>query len=108
MDLEYRDVIVGSAPPPPGVTPNFVNPEYRSGGIVPISAVFTILSTVFLVLRLYTKIGIVHLFGLEDGMYGTRCFVGFIADLPKWRLSWLGYASSRLATMAQLRRSRKG
>ncbi|KAL8898003.1 MAG: hypothetical protein Q9192_002307 [Flavoplaca navasiana] len=56
----------GIIPPPAGVEANFVNPEYRSGGIVPITAVFFTLSTVFLALRIYTKARIIKVFGLED------------------------------------------
>ncbi|KAL8877571.1 MAG: hypothetical protein Q9198_004436 [Flavoplaca austrocitrina] len=56
----------GIIPPPAGVEANFVNPEYRSGGIVPIIAVFFTLSTVFLALRIYTKARIIKIFGLED------------------------------------------
>ena len=57
---------VGAYPPPPGVTPNFKNPDYFSGGIVPISAVFLGLSTLFLAARLYTKLKIIKVFGSED------------------------------------------
>ena len=57
---------IGIIPPPDGVTPNFIDPEYSSGGIVPICAVFLTLSTIFLVLRVYTKAHIIKIFGLED------------------------------------------
>lgn len=43
----------GVFPAPPGVTPNFENPELRTVGLVPLICIFTFLSTVCLVLRLY-------------------------------------------------------
>ncbi|KAL8931551.1 MAG: hypothetical protein Q9216_007162, partial [Gyalolechia sp. 2 TL-2023] len=57
---------VGVIPPPPGVTPNFENPEYRSGGIVPLACVFLPLVAIFMALRIYTKVRIIKVFGLED------------------------------------------
>ena len=57
---------VGAFPPPPGVTPNFAHPDYISGGVVPISAVFLTLSTLFVAARLYTKLKITKVFGSED------------------------------------------
>ena len=62
----------GIIPPPAGVEANFVNPEYRSGGIVPITAVFVTLSTVFLALRIYTKARIIKVYGLEDSTFLSR------------------------------------
>ncbi|KAL9617324.1 MAG: hypothetical protein Q9204_008491 [Flavoplaca sp. TL-2023a] len=59
----------GIIPPPAGVEANFVDPEYRSGGIVPVTAVFLTLSTVFLALRIYTKARIIKVFGLEDSTH---------------------------------------
>ena len=57
---------VGVIPPPPGVTPNFEHPAYHSGGIVPIAAVFIPLAAIFMILRVYTKLRIIRVFGLED------------------------------------------
>lgn len=57
----------GAIPPPPGVTPNFIDPHKVTGGVVPVSAVFLTLSTIALGLRLYTKIGVLKMFGKEDG-----------------------------------------
>ena len=56
----------GIVPPPPGVVPNFANPAYKSDGVVPVTAVFLVLSTTFLLLRLYTKLRILKAFGVED------------------------------------------
>ncbi|KAL9027317.1 MAG: hypothetical protein Q9196_004142 [Gyalolechia fulgens] len=57
---------VGAVPPPPGVTPNFDNPDYRSGGIVPLACIFIPWAAIFMALRVYTKVRIIKVFGLED------------------------------------------
>lgn len=56
----------GISPPPPGVTPNFVDPPDHQLGVVPILIVFNSLATIALALRLYTKIHILKLVGWED------------------------------------------
>lgn len=57
---------IGVFPPPPGVLPNFENPEYRSAGIVPLAAILIPLTAIFMTLRVYTKLRIIKIFGLED------------------------------------------
>ncbi|KAL9597906.1 MAG: hypothetical protein Q9219_004859 [cf. Caloplaca sp. 3 TL-2023] len=57
---------IGVVPPPPGITPNFKNPQYHSGGIVPLACVFIPLAAIFMALRVYTKVRIIKVFGLED------------------------------------------
>lgn len=56
----------GIFPAPPGITPDYIHPEVRSYGFVPLSAVFTTLSTFSLALRLYTKGRIIRLLGWDD------------------------------------------
>lgn len=56
----------GLFPTPPGVQPNFVDPEQRTGGAVPLIATFLTLSTIFLIVRLYMKLHIVRAFGWDD------------------------------------------
>ncbi|KAL8765142.1 MAG: hypothetical protein Q9209_007690 [Squamulea sp. 1 TL-2023] len=56
----------GLFPSPPGVQPNSVDPEQRSGGAVPLIAVLLTLSTIFLIVRLYTKLWIVKALGWDD------------------------------------------
>ncbi len=46
-------VVVGAAPPPEGVTPNFENPEWIGYRLVIVSVVFPVLSLCFLIPRLY-------------------------------------------------------
>ena len=73
----------GFFPPPPGVKANFVNPEVRTGGLIPLVCVFVPLSTIFLAIRLYTKARIIRLLGWEDvaitlGWVCTMAFMGFL------------------------------
>lgn len=62
----HLDPNAGVVPPPPGVTPNYTNPDYHSGGIVPLACVFIPLAAIFMALRVYTKVRIIKVFGLED------------------------------------------
>ncbi|KAL8846418.1 MAG: hypothetical protein Q9221_008500 [Calogaya cf. arnoldii] len=67
----------GVFPAPPGVTPNYVNPEVKTYGFVPMTCVFLPLSTIFLILRLYTKARIIKILGWEDiaASLGWLCVV---------------------------------
>ncbi|PVH68619.1 hypothetical protein DL98DRAFT_375249, partial [Cadophora sp. DSE1049] len=58
--------IVGTLPPPPGVTPNFVNPEYIGHQVVVVNGIFLFLSTVVVVLRMYSRLYITSSAGIED------------------------------------------
>ena len=51
----------GIFPPPPGVTPNFVNPPDHQLGVVPILIVFNSLATIALALRLFIKVYILKI-----------------------------------------------
>lgn len=80
----------GIFPPPPGVTPNFTNPVVRTFGLYPLSIIFTVLSTICLTLRLYTKAHIIRIFGWEDVVVilGWMCTVSDVALL--WAVSYVG------------------
>ncbi|CAF9923628.1 hypothetical protein IMSHALPRED_005975 [Imshaugia aleurites] len=65
-DLGMNQTTVGAVAPPPGITANSIQLDRVPGGIVPVSAVFLSLSTVFLALRLYTKIRIVPPIRADD------------------------------------------
>jgi hypothetical protein len=58
--------IVGLAPPPPGVTPNFVHPESIAYHITITLAVCLVLCTCVLLLRLYTRYFITRMLGVDD------------------------------------------
>ena len=57
-----------AAPPPPGVTPNFVDPETRAPAVIAVSAVCLGLMWPVLTTRLYSKAWILRTFGWDDGM----------------------------------------
>ncbi|KAI9720829.1 MAG: hypothetical protein M1812_002668 [Candelaria pacifica] len=57
---------VGVLPPPPGVQPNFVNPESSAHGLVAVISVFLVFTILFVGARFYTKIFISHSVGWDD------------------------------------------
>lgn len=68
---------VGVVPPPPGVTPNFVNPErkyWTANHAIVITGLG--ISTSFLAMRLFTKIHVQRNFGFDDGMVFLFCSTG--------------------------------
>ncbi|KAH6715958.1 hypothetical protein BKA61DRAFT_672240 [Leptodontidium sp. MPI-SDFR-AT-0119] len=64
--LTIKSERVGIVPPPPGVTPNFTNPESRGYLIVIASIVLLVLSTTVLLLRLYSRRFLVHAVNFSD------------------------------------------
>ena len=79
--MEANLSIKGAFPPPPGIVPNFTNPDYISGGIIPISAVFLTPSTLFLALRIYTRVHILRIFLADDCKSEAYCYEGYAADV---------------------------
>ncbi|KAG4427639.1 hypothetical protein IFR05_016879 [Cadophora sp. M221] len=61
-----RQAIVGVLPPPPGVTPNFVDPEYIGHQVVVINGIFMFLATTVIALRMYSRLYIISSPGIED------------------------------------------
>ena len=53
--------------PPPGVTPNFIDPETRAPLVIVFSAISLGLMLPILVARLYTKAWVLHSSGWDDG-----------------------------------------
>ncbi|KAB8226401.1 hypothetical protein BDV33DRAFT_226894 [Aspergillus novoparasiticus] len=62
MDLSKIPV----APPPPGVTPNFDNPEGSKFKIYSVSLAMCSSATLVLLLRLYTRFYLLRTYGLDD------------------------------------------
>ncbi|KAF2179729.1 hypothetical protein K469DRAFT_753809 [Zopfia rhizophila CBS 207.26] len=56
--LSRRSNIGGILPPPPGITPNFVDPPSRATELIVAQVVFTLLSTVIVAIRVYTALAI--------------------------------------------------
>jgi hypothetical protein len=63
-------VVMGAAPPPPGVTPNFENPESIGYRLVIVAVVFSVLSLSFLIPRLYSAGFILRKWHADD----CKCF----------------------------------
>ena len=74
-----------------GMTPEIANPNSVANGIVPLSAVLLILSTICLALRVYTKVRLLKSFFAEDCESETSYHEGYIADFRQMLSSQLGY-----------------
>ena len=61
-------LILGALPPPEGVTPNFVNPYSIQPALIGTLVAALSVSTIFVFLRMYTKLFIRKSTGLEDCM----------------------------------------
>jgi hypothetical protein len=64
--LLRREELIGVIPPPSGVTPNFVDPPSLKNRIVITSIVCSIISAVFVTLRLYATGIIIRTMGMDD------------------------------------------
>lgn len=69
FDLSLREEIVGTVPPPPGVTPNFIDPPSLQHIILITNITLSFFSTFFVALRLYTTGLIIHSVGVDDCKY---------------------------------------
>lgn len=58
--------MIGALPPPPGVTPNFMNPYSIGDGLKAAGILFVVLTTLSTAIRLYTKFLIIKTHGWED------------------------------------------
>ncbi|KAI9793317.1 MAG: hypothetical protein M1833_000762 [Piccolia ochrophora] len=67
----------GMIPPPPGITPNFVDPPSIAYRLIVLFVVGTFISTSFIIMRLYTKARIIRAFGAED----VFCTLAWICTL---------------------------
>lgn len=64
--LYSRDDILGSAAPPPGVTPNFIDPPNNGHVVIIVNTVFATISLLFVGLRGYTAICITRRVRTDD------------------------------------------
>ena len=72
MESLTRREIVPAYPAPPGVTANFVNPDFIGTRLIIVCAVFSFLTVVCVVLRLYVRLRITKAFGIDDCKQPTR------------------------------------
>ncbi|KAF1977070.1 hypothetical protein BU23DRAFT_527374 [Bimuria novae-zelandiae CBS 107.79] len=68
FDLSLREENVGVIPPPPGVTPNFINPPSIHHIILITNIILLLISSLFMTLRLYTTRFIIRSVGVDDYM----------------------------------------
>jgi hypothetical protein len=62
---------VGAWPPPPGVVPNFANPESIGYRFILVSVLFPTIAIPICGLRLYTKRYILRAINLDDCMFNA-------------------------------------
>ena len=63
IDLAHTPTI----PPPPGVTPDFVNPQSRANSFVIGSAICTSFLLTIVLMRIYSRLWISRSFAVDDG-----------------------------------------
>lgn len=71
-----NSTIVAAVPPPPGVTPNFENPESISYRLVIVAVVFPLLALCFLIPRLYSATFIIRKWHHDDCKTIKRRYLG--------------------------------
>ena len=65
MSIDYAHT--PALPPPPGVTPNFVDPESQANLFVSVTAVCIALMLPIVIMRLYSRVCITRSFAIDDG-----------------------------------------
>lgn len=69
---------LGALPPPPGVTPDFVDPPTQRDGNIALHTVLLSLVTILVVLRLYTRVWVTKVpLGIEDYL----CVVSYLLSV---------------------------
>ena len=65
--------------------PNYVNPETRGNGLTVLNAIFLGLATIFVVLRIWSRLFVRKWFGLDD----VLIILGFVRllKLPQYGIS---------------------
>lgn len=70
----------GILPPPPGVEPNFINPQNQFHGCTPFVAFYLTINSLALVMRLYTRRFIIRAsLAIDD----CKCFYPYIDNMTK-------------------------
>lgn len=91
-DISRRQAIAGAPPPPAGVSPNFVNPPSNAKYNVLCQAVCIPVITVFVVLRLYTRV-FIHRKITGDDCKLSDLILRQLADVKRRLHSGLGRPS---------------
>ncbi|OCK73603.1 hypothetical protein K432DRAFT_265160, partial [Lepidopterella palustris CBS 459.81] len=103
------DSIIPAAYPPPGIIPNFDGRAAKAESVTIITAIFLSIAIIAVGLRLYTRIHLVRLFGLDDLLdYGVGKHlwdVPLSTFSPKLLKVWMVGAVSYSATMLAVKLS---
>lgn len=54
------------SPPPPGVTPNFIDPTSYANALIVVNVVFLVIMLITLTIRIFTKGMLLHSLGWDD------------------------------------------
>jgi hypothetical protein len=74
---DTRSSVTGAWPPPPGFTPNFVDPPSIAWQVAPIRVAFSSAATFFVILRIYTRGVLIRTLGIDDGKFFLNLTVHF-------------------------------
>lgn len=66
MSATSTPPLMGALPPPPGITPNFIDPYSIEEGLKAVLILLVVLTTLSTAIRLHTKFLIIKTHGWED------------------------------------------
>lgn len=76
--------ILPSAPPPPGVVPDFENPQTLVPVILAVESVFTAIALIVFFIRIYTKSVILRSWKWDDCKWSEHIVYPVVPDLWLW------------------------
>lgn len=77
------DGLVPAGPPPPGETPNFIDPESIGYRLTIVAVVFAVVTGIFVTLRLFTAAFILRRWHVDDCKLdlGRVCSIRFLSSI---------------------------
>ncbi|KAL8762522.1 MAG: hypothetical protein Q9184_001482 [Pyrenodesmia sp. 2 TL-2023] len=86
---------VPAAKPPPGVVPNYVDPQSSGPRLIAVGCILVALMLLFVATRIYTKAKIVKKFSPDDsvtaGRFGTHMWDLTVGDISSDAFLWSGF-----------------
>ena len=92
-NLDYSKI--PSAAPPPGVIPNFVNPETNAPMTTIVITILLPLTLLFVSMRVYSNLWVSHKFYKSDCGHFPSALTVFVANGYQMPAFWLWYAHIR-------------